>query len=77
MGMVCNSLLLNYDGSNPNMAHLKISKHHYIHIATDWLAGGLLAIKGAVIYKNLVGSYYYHAFGTAAIGIGVLFVAGF
>ena len=74
--MGCNSLLLNYDGSDPDMAYTKISKHHYIHIAADWLAGCLLAVKGTVIYKNYSRSYYYHAFGIAAIGIGFLFVAG-
>ena len=75
--MGCNSLLLNYDGSNPDMAHPKISKHYYYNIAADWLAGCLLAFKGQVIYKDHPGSHYYHAFGTATIGIGVLFTAGF
>ena len=75
--MACNSLFLNYDGSNPDMAHLKISKHHYTHIAAGWFACGILAFKGAVIYKDHPGSHYYHAFGTATICIGVLFTTGF
>ena len=75
--MGCNSLLLNYDGSNPNMAYFKIGKYHHSNIAADRVTGGLLVVKRAIIYKDHNRSHYYYAFGIATIGIGLLFTTGF
>ena len=59
------------------MAHPKISKHHHTGIADYRIAIGLLVIKRSVDHKDHIGGNYYHAIGTAAIGIGLLFATGF
>jgi len=58
------------------MAYLKTGKHYHANIAINLPAAGMVVIQRALNFQDHCRGDNYHAPGFAAIGIGLLFVAG-